>query len=116
MSIKEDDKTLLSEIIPLYKRDYVLCDGSVYRIPYLPKGFSSNLSELMINRTRFFELFFNVGYKYTSREKMISRPISEMYSKTDGTYYLVNESGNKITDNLILSAEYNKDESVISKH
>lgn len=44
MTIKEDERTLLDEVIPLYKRDYVLCDGSVYRIPYLPKGFSSNLS------------------------------------------------------------------------
>ena len=111
MSIKEDDKTLLSEIIPLYKRDYVLCDGSVYRIPYLPKGFSSNLSELMINRTRFFELFFNIGYKYTSREKMISRPKSKMYSTTDGTYYLINKDNEMITDDSVLKIDYNKDES-----
>ena len=98
MSVREDNSTLLREIIPLYKRDYVLCDGSVYRIPYLPIGFSSNLSELMIHRTRFFELFFNLGYKYTSRDKMLSRHISQMNSTSDGTYYLLDENNNKITD------------------
>lgn len=111
MSIKEDDKTLLSEIIPLYKRDYVLCDGSVYRIPYLPIGFSSNLSDLMINRSRFFELFFNLGYKYTSKDKMLSRHLSER--DVNGSYYLVNDDGKKITDNLSLLTDYNKNDTIL---
>lgn len=116
MSIKEKDQTLLSEIIPLYKRDYVLCDGSVYRIPYLPKGFSSNLSELMRHRNRFFELFFNLGYKYTSRDKMISRHVSKMNSKSDGTYYLTNTSDNMITDEKIMDTDYIKDDNSMTSH
>lgn len=115
MSIKENDKTLLNELIPLYKRDYVLCDGSVYRIPYLPKNFSSNLSELMVNRSRFFELFFNLGYKYTSRDKMISRHLSVMDSN-DGVYYLVNENNEMISDELYHETDYAKNSYETSAH
>jgi hypothetical protein len=31
-----DDNTYLGELIPLYKRDYVLCDGSKYKIMFFP--------------------------------------------------------------------------------
>lgn len=116
LSIKENDKTLLNEIIPLYKRDYVLCDGSVYRIPFLPKNFSKNLSELMINRTRFFELFFNIGYKYTTRDKMLPRHISVMDSKTNGSYYLKSINDEKITDELFPNTDYDKESSIIGSH
>lgn len=117
MSIKENSSTLLDEVIPLYKRDYVLCDGSVYRIPYIPKGFSSNLSQLLTHRNRFFELFFNLGYKYTSKEKMLSRHISVMDSKGNGAYYLVSEKTNeKITDNIFRNTDYSKDNFLMSSH
>lgn len=103
-----DNNSLLDEIIPLYKRDYVLCDGSVFRIPYYPIGYSSNLSGLMEHRNRFFELFFNLGYKYTSKDKLLQRP--KMKRSSNGRYYLVQESNNNIiTDANLHNVEYNKD-------
>ena len=104
-----ENNSLLDEIIPLYKRDYVLCDGSVFRIPYYPIGYSSNLSGLMEHRNRFFELFFNLGYKYTSKDKLLQRP--KMKRADDGRYYLVKESDNNemITDENLHKIDYIKD-------
>lgn len=70
----------------------------------------------MIHRNRFFELFFNLGYKYSSREKMLSRHLSVMDSKNNGTYYLVNEKGSKITDFIFKHTDYNKDNFLMSSH
>lgn len=56
----------LKEIIPLYKRDYVLCDGQLYAI-YLhtPRTFDRyNL----ISYDMFINLFFAIGYEYTDYE------------------------------------------------
>lgn len=107
-----NSNSLLNEVIPLYKRDYVLCDGSVFRIPYYPIGYSSNLSGLMEHRNRFFELFFNLGYKYTSKDKLLQRP--KMTRADDGRYYLVKDNDtdtdNKmITDDILHEVDYNKD-------
>lgn len=55
--------TQYDENIPLYKRDYVLCDGSQYVIPlrqYTNGTYSS--TELF---ERFFDLFFCIGYNFT---------------------------------------------------
>ena len=104
-----ENTSLLDEIIPLYKRDYVLCDGSVFRIPYYPIGYSSNLSGLMEHRNRFFELFFNLGYKYTSKDKLLQRPKMKRESN-NGRYYLVKESDNEmITDDILHNVDYIKD-------
>ena len=65
-----DDSGLSQEIIPLYKRDYLLCDGSKYRIPYYPPFKNTNLLSLKEHKDRFFELFFNIGYRYTNRESL----------------------------------------------
>lgn len=62
------------EIIPLYKRDYVLCDGSIYAIWVFPKNFTTssypNRREAM---DRFINLFFAIGYEYTQKKEYINR-------------------------------------------
>lgn len=62
------------EIIPLYKRDYVLCDGSIYAIWVFPKNFNTssypNRREAM---DRFINLFFAIGYEYTQKKEYINK-------------------------------------------
>lgn len=60
------DTSKLSEIIPLYKRDYLLCDGSTYHI-YLIENDDKTLDIKRKYATfdRFFNLFYNIGYNYT---------------------------------------------------
>jgi hypothetical protein len=73
-SMKEDiDVGSLREIIPLYKRDYVLCDGSKYRLPYSAPLQKREMITFYEHQERFFELFFNIGYRYTEREKLQAR-------------------------------------------
>lgn len=69
----EIDSDSLREIIPLYKRDYVLCDGSKYRIPYSAPLQKSTMRPFAEHQNRFFELFFNIGYKYTERKHLCYR-------------------------------------------
>lgn len=70
--INKDDK---DKLIPLFKRDYLLCDGSSYKIVYVPKTFSAASAPTLIeNRERFFELFFNLGYYYTEKRILLNRP------------------------------------------
>ena len=64
---------------PKYKRDYLLCDGSVYKLTYVPKNFSIR-GDILENRERFFELFFNLGYAYTERKHLANR-LQSIYSK-----------------------------------
>lgn len=76
-----DDK-----LIPLFKRDYLLCDGSSYKIVYVPKTFSAAVAPTLIeNRERFFELFFNLGYYYTEKRILKKRPDS-LYNSTNKYY------------------------------
>lgn len=60
------DSSKLSEIIPLYKRDYILCDGSTYHI-YLIENNNVNLDirRKYSSFDRFFNLFYTIGYNYT---------------------------------------------------
>jgi hypothetical protein len=85
----------LSEVIPLYKRDYVLCDGTKYRIPYRPIFTNARITNQREAFDRFLNLFFAIGYKYTERKNLALRPL-----------YRINENGvsilqakNKIIDN-----------------
>lgn len=73
-------------LIPLFKRDYLLCDGSSYKIVYVPKTFSAAVAPNLIeNRERFFELFFNLGYYYTEKRILKKRPDS-LYNSTNKYY------------------------------
>lgn len=56
-------KRELAEVIPLYKRDYLLCDGSSYTIHcVLPDGMSQTHYNSF---ARFINLFYILGYHYT---------------------------------------------------
>ena len=88
-----DDSGLYKEIIPLYKRDYLLCDGSKYRIPYYPPLKNTNLLTLKAHKDRFFELFFNIGYRYTDRNSLMNRPLVKQ--SDDGIIKLLNKNAGK---------------------
>ena len=96
----QDADSFHDELIPLYKRDYVLCDGSVYRIPYYPNFTNKNLSKLNEHRERFFELFFNVGYRYTDRSKMLQRP-HVSFKENTGEIKILNSLGDELTATII---------------
>lgn len=105
----EDKASFIEEIIPLYKRDYVLCDGSTYRIPYYPNFKNSNLqSTFQESKQRFWQLFFNIGYKYTPKEKMLPRCKSK-YCDLDKEYHLVNSQGKFIIPRALLQSDLYKD-------
>jgi hypothetical protein len=72
MNYYESD-SYLTEVIPVYKRDYVLCDGSKYRISYRPKLKSSNITNQRESFDRFLNLFFALGYKYTKKSNLAHR-------------------------------------------
>lgn len=86
-----DYNTYTQEIIPLYKRDYLLCDGSVYRIPFTVNLKNKGLVPLKEHMDRFFELFFNIGYKYTLPQYMMVRPRFKWDESTQ-TYRLFDSS------------------------
>lgn len=93
MSLDDDS---YKEIIPLYKRDYILCDGSKYRIPYIPNLKNSNLLVLKEHMDRFFELFFNIGYRYTKRENLAARPL--VHQLSNGELRLVNANSGELNN------------------
>ena len=60
------DSSKLNELIPLYKRDYVLCDGSLYHIfltQYHEKR--NEIKRKYLTSERFLNLFYVIGYNYT---------------------------------------------------
>ena len=89
---KEDDSMMLNsqglmldEVIPLYKRDYVLCDGTKYRIPYRPE-FEHDVTNQREVFERFKYLLFSIGYKYTKREQLAQRMAFTFDAKTQYCY------------------------------
>lgn len=69
----ESGGDFLTEAIPLYKRDYVLCDGSLYRIPYRPQFNNADISTQRQAFDRFINLYFALGYRYTQRNCVADR-------------------------------------------
>lgn len=58
----------LKEIIPIYKRDYVLCDGKEYTIfLHTPRTFDRYN---YVSYEMFINLFFAIGYEYTDYENI----------------------------------------------
>lgn len=97
MTIK-DETGLSQELIPLYKRDYLLCNGSKFRIPYYPPFKNTNLLGLKEHKDRFFELFFNIGYRYTNRDFLCARPKVKIQTGSGGFEILLlnkNSDGDK---------------------
>lgn len=61
------------EIIPLYKRDYVLCDGTAYTVPCCLYEATVNgiiETEKYASYNRFKNLFSTIGYYYTDIKKI----------------------------------------------
>lgn len=85
------------EIIPLYKRDYVLCDGSLYSIFLFPKNYTSrqypNRRDTM---DRFLDLFFTIGYEYTTKDTYINKRFSYTWDTNTNTYKILNEKNDII--------------------
>ena len=82
-----------NEIIPLYKRDYVLCDGSMYAIYLYPKNFKT---ESYPNRRdsvdRFLPLFYTIGYQYTESNDYVASRFRYTWDETDAAYKVVNKN------------------------
>lgn len=56
----------LKEMIPLYKRDYTLCDGSTFYIYMTLPELANDYN--YISYDQFINLFFAIGYQYTDLE------------------------------------------------
>lgn len=82
-----------NEIIPLYKRDYVLCDGSLYSICLFPKNLAT---EAYPNRResfdRFIDLFFSIGYQYTSRNDYVKKRFAYEWSDLHNSYKIIRKT------------------------
>ena len=76
-----------------YKRDYLLCDGSIYKMIYVPKNFSIK-GDICENREKFFELFFTIGYAYTERQNIAKR-LQSIYDKKSHRYVPILDDYNK---------------------
>ena len=76
------DSTKLSEIIPLYKRDYLLCDGSLYYI-YLVEynSYRNEIKRMNLSYDRFINLFYNIGYYYTTSKDTTVNPFSDIKNR-----------------------------------
>ena len=79
------DNAYLNEIIPLYKRDYVLCDGSVYTIYATPNNHVNFESFKRDSYERFFNLFFCIGYDYTNLQYVHSKICNPTMVNKDGS-------------------------------
>ena len=79
--------TELDEVIPLYKRDYVLCDGSKYRISYRPNFKNGDISDQREAFDRFLNLFFVLGYKYTKNSNL--SPRTDFRVEDDGSITII---------------------------
>lgn len=110
-SMNDEDDNSLSEIIALYKRDYVLCDGSKYRIPYSAPLQKSTMTPFMEHQNRFFELFFNIGYRYTERDNLLKRPA---HLWNNDKYIYIPEDASSGTTNKIPINEKNITNSCLS--
>lgn len=67
LSFKESQ---LQELIPLYKRDYALCDGSAYTIYMLLPEMKGNYD--LQSYDQFINLFFALGYQYTDLQNIVT--------------------------------------------
>lgn len=72
----------LKEMIPLYKRDYVLADGGVYTIYMLLPNMSNNYD--YVSYDMFINLFFAIGYQYTDLNNIRQHYINTHSRTVDG--------------------------------
>lgn len=78
------------EVIPLYKRDYVLCDGSAYAVYLWPEGFyTAKYPNRRETLKRFINLFFCLGYAYTTNNSLINRRFHYRWYDADKVYKVI---------------------------
>lgn len=81
------------EIIPLYKRDYVLCDGSVYCVFLFPKNFATNsYPNRRDSLDRFIDLFFSIGYQYTVSNEYVNKRFKAEWSEVHNAYKILRQN------------------------
>lgn len=77
----------LKEIIPLYKRDYVICDGTTYYIYLISERNKNNVDYQSYDR--FIDLFFAIDYTYSDYDKIAKPKVNKLsngiYKWTDPT-------------------------------
>lgn len=84
------------EIIPLYKRDYVLCDGSVYGIFLFPKNFATNsYPNRRDSLDRFIDLFFSIGYQYTTTKEYVNKRFDAEWSEIHNAYKILRQNASE---------------------
>lgn len=84
---------LVQEVIPLYKRDYVLMDGTTYTI-YTVFPDATNKTDYQ-SFDRFINLFYVLGYRYTDYSKIKTHYKNTSKRTVDGkkVYSFAGESG-----------------------
>lgn len=92
-----ENETLL-EVVPEYKRDYVLCDGSTYTIEAAPSNIQQYGSINTVSFDRFYNLFHCIGYYYTPSGRGI-RNIG---------HYKVQNSGSLTTSELVNEDDFDE--------
>lgn len=111
--LEESGTNELNEIIPLYKRDYTLCDGTAYKIHLLPYSEKDSNIDYQ-SYDRFMDLFFAIGYYYTDLGNI--RPFYKNQidpnRPNDSVYRYVYKSINKDTG---LEEGYEQDKSITDK-
>ena len=111
----------LQEVIPLYKRDYLLCDGSLYHMFLIEYNNTRNeIQRKNLTIDRFFDLFFTIGYDYTLTSFSDVNPFSDikkrykskLITSNDGQQRIkfVNTYNNPIDETNYMYYEGNKDE------
>lgn len=82
------------QVIPYYKRDYVLCDGSYYTLFTRKKTDDTFKTAQEQSFDRFIDLFYTIGYEYTTDLKR-----ARMVSKKQNNSYSIIDTGGKVIDN-----------------
>lgn len=113
LALSDDEETggdrkskQLKEIIPLYKRDYTLCDGSIFTIHLLFPELANNYD--YPSYEQFINLFFCLGYQYTDYANIRPHYINAVKSGT-GTNRIWGWKDNIRTTANITSLEIDKD-------
>lgn len=114
------EKTIdVKEILPIYKRDYVLCDGAIYEVP---AALNEDVADAVVETrdyaayNRLKDLFSTIGYYYTKPENLKNH---YCYRKTSGgryEFWTSNEAGypaGKKTDGVFLIDDTLKNQEIM---
>lgn len=86
----------VKEILPIYKRDYVLCDGTIYEVP---AALNEDVADAVIETrdyasyNRLKDLFSTIGYYYTKPENLKNHYCYRETSNGRREFWTINEGG-----------------------